>query len=179
MKMQRELTLHLSLLVGYFALIIVFKKWFDLTYIQFLLGGVLGFLLPDIDNFIYVYFVNPGDSYSQEVRQSIGQKNYKKVFENLSNTRGKDVYLIFHTSLFQIIFLALTFLVVTSSGSILGRGIVLAFALHLLVDQYIDFRTTGTIDKWFKKAGVILNRDWQFRYMGIYAFALLVMGFVL
>jgi len=57
----------------------------------------------------------------------------------LLSTRQERIGLIFHTILFRAIFFVLTFWVMTSSTSLFGKGIVLAFCLHLVIDQIDRF----------------------------------------
>jgi hypothetical protein len=42
------------------------------------------------------------------------------------------------------------FWVLSSSGSLLGRGLVLSFMLHLSVDQFIDLKKMNSLSSWFK-----------------------------
>ena len=58
--------------------------------------------------------------------------------------------LIFHTVTFQLIFLVLTFLVMSSSSSLFGKGLVLAFSLHLLIDQIVDLMELESFENWQK-----------------------------
>lgn len=77
----------------------------------------------------------------------------KEIWETvkfLAETRYERTKLIFHTATFQIIFMILTFWIITSSGSPFGRGLVLAFALHLSIDQIVDINETGGLSNWFK-----------------------------
>ena len=101
----------------------IIKKYFDLSYWTFWIGGIVGTILPDTDRALYPYLGLP---------EPVIQK--------------KD--LIFHTTFFQIIFLVLTFWMITSSGSFFGRGLVLAFSLHLLVDQAIYLIETKDKVRW-------------------------------
>jgi len=68
----------------------------------------------------------------------------------LYETRGERRGLIFHSVFFQIIFMILTFWMISSSSSLFGRGLVLAFALHLSIDQIMDLTDIGTFDNWVK-----------------------------
>ena len=137
--MKRELALHFGVFVLFAILVILFKRWFDISYWPFLVGGILGTLLPDIDHLIYVYFLSPQDLTSQRVSYLLNKRDVGRSLSLLYETRSERKGLIFHSTVFQIIFWVLTFLVVTSSGSIFGWGIVLAFSLHLILDQWIDF----------------------------------------
>ncbi len=113
-------------MIAFFALITVYKGLYDLYYLPFWIGGIIGTILPDVDHLIYIYVIKPTDLSSQRVASYINKRDVKSAVRVLYESRIERVSLIFHTAHFQLIFLVLAFLVVTSSGSPLGRGIVLA-----------------------------------------------------
>ena len=78
------------------------------------------------------------------------KREVKRIITLLYETRSERRGLIFHTAFFQIIFLVLTFWIMTSSGSIFGKGIVLAFSLHILIDQIVDLTEMKTFDNWLR-----------------------------
>lgn len=92
-------------------------------------------VLPSLDHIVYVFFQRPYELTPQRVKALWDQKNYMGAISLLYQTRGERTNLIFHSSLFQIIFAILTFWVVSSSGSPLGRGVVLSFYLSLFLDE--------------------------------------------
>lgn len=150
-----------------------------------LLGGLIGTVLPDVDHFIYVYLLHPQELTSQRVNYTLGNQNLPvkhrvwQAFELMTATREERKGLIFHTVHFQIIFWILTFLVISSSGSILGRGLVLAFSLHLIVDQLLDLMKLDTLDNWFRQWNIQLEKEkYLFYWIGNTAI-LLLFGLVL
>jgi len=147
---RREIFIHLSFLVSFFIFITLFKRWFTLEYWPFWAGGLIGTLLPDLDHVIYALYLRPNDLNSQRVNYMIKRREIWETIKFLAETRYERTKLIFHTATFQIIFLVLTFWVISSSGSPFGRGLVLAFALHLSVDQIVDINETGGLANWFR-----------------------------
>lgn len=105
--------------------------------------------MPDIDHLLYMY-LRPQELTTQRVGFLISKHDIKRVFTLLYETRSERKDLIFHTAFFQLIFLVLTFWIMTSSGSYFGKGLVLAFSLHLLVDQIVDLTEMGSFDNWLK-----------------------------
>ncbi len=148
--MRRELFVHFSFLLSFFILITLFKRWFDLSFWPFWIGGLVGTLLPDIDHFLYVYN-NPQELTSQRVNYQVGKREIWSTLDLLAATRNERAGLIFHTAFFQLIFVILTFWVISSSGSLFGRGLVLAFSLHLVIDQFTDLMQTGALTNWFSQ----------------------------
>src|SRR4030066_2287279 len=87
----------------------------------------------------------------------LGSRLVVATHQLLAETRYERTKIIFHTATFQLIFTVLAFWVLTSSGSILGRGLVLAFLLHMLVDQIVDLTQTGGLATWFRNFPLILE----------------------
>ena len=114
------------------------KSWLSLTYWPYWLGAVIGLLLPSLDHLIYVFYLRTYELTPQRIKVLVQQKNYAGAISLLYQTRGERINLIFHAYFFQIIFAVLTFWVVSSSGSLLGRGLVLSFYLNLLLDIVAD-----------------------------------------
>lgn len=148
--MKREFFLHFSFWFSFFVLISLTNKFFNLSYWPFWLGGIIGTILPDVDHLIYVFFLQPQDLTSQRVSYEISKGEWKKSLGLLYLTRSERMGLIFHTVTFQLIFLVLTFLVMSSSSSLFGKGLVLAFSLHLLIDQIVDLTELESFENWQK-----------------------------
>jgi len=148
--MRRELFIHLSFWFSFFVLISIAGHFLSLSYWPFWLGGLVGVFMPDLDHLIYVFFLGPQELTSQRVGFLWGKKEYKRLVELLYETRSERKGLIFHTIFFQVIFLVLTFWMMSSSSSLFGRGMVLSFAMHLSVDQLVDITEMGNLGNWTK-----------------------------
>ena len=147
--MKKELALHL--LTTIILIIPIFLlRFLNLANWPLFAGALIGTFLPDIDHIIYVYYLRPYEATSQRVINGVQNGNLKQSWNLLSSTRNERVNLILHTVMFQILFLILSFLVVSSSGSLFGRGLILAFLLHLFVDEIVDLRANGNLLNWFK-----------------------------
>lgn len=145
--MKKQAFVYISFLVSFFLFISLYRNWLDLVYWPFWLGGVVGIILPELDHIVYVFFSNPQEVTSQRVQFLCKNRQYKRCARLLLSTRQERIGLIFHTILFQAIFFVLTFWVMTSSTSLFGKGIVLAFCLHLAVDQIDRFLEKGEPSK--------------------------------
>lgn len=148
--MKREVFIHFAFLISLFIFVSLTKKWLSFSYWPFWVGGLIGTLLPDLDHAIYALYLRPQELSSQRVNYMLKKKEIWETIKFLGETRGERTRLIFHSAVFQIVFLVLTFWVITSSGGTFGRGIVLAFFLHLLIDQAVDITETGGLANWFK-----------------------------
>ena len=148
--MRKELTVHFVFWLIFFVVIILIRRYFDLSYILFVVGGLLGVVMPDLDHLIYAYFIKPEDLTSQRINYLVNKNEIKRTVELLYETRQERRELTFHSIFFQGIFFILMFWVLSSSGSLLGRGLVLSFMLHLSVDQFIDLKNMNSLSSWFK-----------------------------
>lgn len=148
--MRREIFIHFSFLVSFFVFVSLARHWLALSYWPFWAGGLIGTLLPDLDHIVYAFFLRPQELNSQRVNYMLGHRQIWETIKFLAETRSERTRLIFHSAVFELVFAVLTFLVVTSSGTHFGRGIVLGFFLHLLIDQAVDITETGGLTNWFK-----------------------------
>jgi len=176
---RKELLGHFLAAFVFCLLVIVAKGWFDFPYLSIFLGAALGTILPDIDHIIYVYFLQPQELTSQRVNYMVGKKDFWGALRLLAETRSERKELIFHTVFFQLIFLILTFFVITSTGSVFGRGIVLAFSLHLLMDQLVDLRQMGSLENWFYNSPLKIAADKNKLYLWLVGAVLLIFGIFL
>lgn len=147
--MKKEILTHILAALFFSLIVIVLKGMLNLSYWPFIPGIILGTILPDIDHIIYVLYLAPQELTSQRVVYGLKRGEILKTWEILAVTRNERKHLILHTAVFQIVFLILSFLIITSSGSIFGRGLVIAFMLHLVVDETIDLSTIGNLSNWF------------------------------
>ncbi len=158
--MKKEALTHFVSLVIFFAVITLYRKWFtDLSYLLFWLGGAVGTLLPDLDHLFYTLLLRPFELTSQRLVSTLKERKFIGALDLLYRSRYERTLPIFHTSAFQILFIVFAFLVISSSGSLFGRGLALAFMLHLLVDQFKEHLERENIDRWFQ--GIPIQLDSQ------------------
>lgn len=177
--MKREIVIHFSLWFAFFVFLLLVKNHLTLDYWSFWLGGLIGIILPDIDHLVYVFFVKPADLTSQRVNFLLKKKEVGRTVSLIYETRDERKDLIFHTSIFQIVFLVLTFLLVTSSTSIFGKGLALSFSFHLLVDQLIDLNELKSLDNWGKLFPFNLDYKKSKIYLLASFFLVCIMGFLM
>lgn len=177
--MKRQLLIYLVSFLILFLLISLSRQWFSPEFLPFFVGGLIGVLLPDVDHFIYIYFLKPHELTSQRAARMLSRGEVLSTLNLLITTRSERTNLIFHNAAFQLIFMAFSFFVISSSGSLLGRGLVLAFILHLLVDQYIDFQKLGNISHWTKSLEIKLDHNQSVFYWVAIGLALVFYGFLL
>ena len=179
MPMRRELFIHFCFWFAFFVLVSITKHYFNLPGLMFWLGGLIGIIMPDLDHVIYVYFIKPTDLSSQRVNYLVNKKALLRGVELLYETRSERKGLIFHTIFFQAIFFILTFWMLTSSGSLFGKGLVLSFMLHLSIDQLIDLNDTINLENWFTNLPFKFDFKQSKKYWMISTAVIGVMGILL
>src|SRR5436189_229296 len=125
--MKKELALHLLTTLILFIIISLLRGFLNITFWPLWAGALIGTLLPDVDHLIYVYYLRPHEATSQRVMYQVQKGQLSQTWHLLSTTRSERTNLILHSILFQLLFIVLSFLAISSNGSLLGRGIVIAF----------------------------------------------------
>jgi hypothetical protein len=177
--MRKYFTLHFLTLFVFFAAVTLLKRYFEAYYLLFWIGGIVGTFMPDLDQLIYIYLLSPSDPISQEAQSEISKRHYIGTWSRLIAGRRERTKLIFHTVQFNALFLLLSIFVLTSSASIFGHGLVLGFALHLFIDQYIDFKELGNLGRWFHKLQISLDQERLKLYLITNFILLLIFGLYL
>ncbi|HLE48938.1 MAG TPA: hypothetical protein VI819_02830 [Patescibacteria group bacterium] len=171
--MERRKLNQLLVLIIIFGLATVLKRWYNLNYVLVWLGALLGFYLPNIDYILYAFVIRPQNSLSLEIKSLIKNKKFLKIGD-VAKDLTQFEKLIFHTAYFQVIFLVLTFFVVSSSGSLFGKGLVYAASLKLLLEQIWEFRKNKNLSYWFSEMNLELSSDQTKAYLLSVGFALLL-----
>lgn len=134
--------------VLYFAIISILRLKLDWGLALFWLGGLIGSYLLELDHLLYTLWINPHELTSMRVRKLFEQRRLQEGMLMLVETRQERKRLSFHSVIFQAVLPILAFFVLTSTGSMLGAGLVMALFLRTLYEQLRDFRKRGDIKNW-------------------------------
>lgn len=128
---------------------ILFKDGFT-----FFLGGFLGWNLLFLDSVVDNYFTHPENNLHEQAKAVFKQKGILAWFKFFSGREIKEKSTL-RSALFQLAWVFLAFFTVTSTLSWLGKGLLMALGLHLLLDQW----------QWQRKSPLDLNRQlfWQIK----------------
>jgi hypothetical protein len=127
----------LSLLV--YAALFVFAFPHPADYAQFLIGLSLGFSLFFLDRVFDVFFIRPETEFSQIVRGEWKKRKFWSMVSTILQGKELQEKLITRSILFLIAYVAVAIFVLTSTGSILGIGLVLGIGFHFCMD-FIRYR---------------------------------------
>jgi len=153
--MKQEIRRNLAPVLVFLILVSLVHWQLKFSLVFFWLGVFLGYCLFFADQLVYCYFQAPHELGSQRVKRLFSQKQYQEGFLALLRTQEEREKLIFHSVFFQIVLLVVSLFVLTSSASLLGKGLVLGLLLHSLFDQLEGFREEGQVNNWF----------WQFKWV--------------
>lgn len=162
--MRKLLITHYLYVTVFFVCVTIIERYFSLSYYPLWIGAAIGAILPDIDHLIYTYILRPGEFSSQKAAQMIEKRSFWQAMDFLATTRIDRKDLIFHNSMFQMLFVVFAYLIVSSTVNLFGHGLVLAFLLHLAIDQVIDLVQVGNINHWFTRFKFTLNKQQETLY---------------
>lgn len=109
----------------------------------------LGFFLYHLDHLIYCLFGSPYELSSQRVKSYFDQKLWQQAFRVLNQTESERTKTIFHSVVFQMALVLAGFFVLTSSSSLLGKGVILGLLFHSILDQGLNLIRKQGIGDWF------------------------------
>jgi hypothetical protein len=174
--MRNAISARLLTVALFFTLFSFLRGWFEVPFLGFWVGGLIGILLPFSDYAIFAYFIKPDSGLSVNFKHFIGRKNIFRAFDVMLGEESVRKELIIHTAFFQLFFVFLALLVATSSGNLFGRGLVLGFLIELVVAQYEDYKKRGNIDLWFDQFKVKPDAQKQKYYLIANLLAIAALG---
>ncbi len=101
---------------------------------EFTIGVYIGFLIFFLDRFLHVFFLEPEAELSKIVRELWRNKQVTKVVKAVVIGRNLQERLITRSVFFLIAYVATAIFILTSTGSVLGMGVVLGIGLHYCFD---------------------------------------------
>lgn len=129
---KKELTSHYLVTLAWLVIISLLRWRWNLELIWLWLGGLVGTMILDLDQVFYALLIYP----EEEALKFWRQRRIKALLEYLAETCSQRRKLTFHNALFQVGFLVFSFWVLTSTGGLFGKGLVMAANLHLLKDEF-------------------------------------------
>lgn len=168
--MKKEIINHLLYWLSYFVFLTIANSLYSFKFWPLYVGGLVGMLLPYVDHLLYIFVFKPYELTSQRVNVLVKNKEYKEALVLLHDTCTERKDLIFHTLQFQIVFAILTFWVVSSSGNLFARGLVLAYFLCL---------TLFNLKKFLKGELILENKDSTRIYFTVQVLALFIFALLL
>lgn len=125
---------------SYLTLIILLRWRLDWQIINWYFGGGLGWLLVFLERLVWVYWTKPQTQLATEARYLISQRRFKAVGQLLMMRSQEQIELSFHSALFQAVWVPLALFAITSTASMFGKGMIMGLGLHLLYDEWQDYR---------------------------------------
>ena len=141
--MKQEFKRHLIPLSVAFIIISIIWIFNRISYYQFIylfFGFLWGAFFLDLDHFIFWFYIKPTLPQSRQAQQYLKQKKFQALFQLLGKTHSSHTNLVFHHYFFQTILILISLFIISSSTGIFTAAFVTALNLHLVVDQYHDYK---------------------------------------
>jgi hypothetical protein len=161
---EKEIKIYSAVLIVYLV-IISFLRW-ELNWRVLLLwlGGFVGLALYNLDHLAYLLWQAPEDSAAIEFRQLVSQRRFKEGLFLLIKTADQRKRLVGHSVIFQGVLVALTFFAVSSTASLLGKGLVMGLFLYSLINQALLLLAGHDLSSWFWQVQTRLSKTGEAFY---------------
>jgi hypothetical protein len=175
---------HFSPLIIVFLVISIFWIIYHVSVFQivYLFFGLLwGSFFLDLDHIIYWLYLNPNIEESRLAQIALRKYDFNSVIKLLESTHKDHTNLIFHHFFFQVVLILISAFVFTSTGNVFAMSFLFALNVHLLVDEYEDYRHDPThLQNWlFARETKQLPVAYLGRYIGVFTALTLILSFLL
>jgi hypothetical protein len=109
-----------------------FPIWY--LFALFLIGVMIGFAVIYADRLLHAFYLYPDTEFNQLLQTEWKRKNVFGVWNLLIQAEGHQEKLLTRSILFLAVYAVLTFFVLTSTGSMVGIGLMLGMGLRYTVD---------------------------------------------
>ncbi len=162
---RKELITHSLITFIYFTFISLFNFHLGFSLLFLWFGALLGTFLLDLDHVLIALDKENKTWWAEKFRFLWQKRKYKEAIFHLAESHLEHSNLVFHSVLFQPVLLIIAFFVLTSTGSLLGSGLVMSMNLHLLKDEWHSFLAKGEIGFLFWQIKKKIDRDSQRVYL--------------
>ena len=146
---SREIRNQLLIVFIWLVLVTLLRWRWHWSLIFLWLGGIMGHYLLDLDHLLYALWIYPHELTSMRFKRLLEQSRFRDAIDLLADTRQERKRLTLHSVVFQAVLPIFSFFVLTSTGSMLGAGLVMGLYLRSLEGLFTDFRKLGHIKNWF------------------------------
>jgi len=167
-KVNKKAVLNFFLPAIVLSLFLSLIHWYLRLDLFLLWTGVfLGTLIWQTDHLFYIWLKAPHEYTSLRFIRYLQNRKFREAFQLLVETKDERPRTLFCSVLFQGFLFLVAFFVLTSSGSVLGKGLVLGLILQPFVLQGRQFLQKGEISSWFWQLKTKPARNLQALYFGL------------
>lgn len=127
--------------LGIFVVLVILHFVFHrqiLADILLVIGLAIGFVMPELDHWLYALMCNPQELACLRVKSEIQAWRLVGAWKMLQETKGERTKLPVHNALTGLIVALMGVWLVTSLGNILAAGLALGLSVNLLSDFWFD-----------------------------------------
>lgn len=102
-----------------------------------LIGALFGYILMETDHIVHFLILKPNELTSQRFLAYLRTKDIRGAFKLIQITvEERGGLLLFRQEFFQYIFYLLSYLLITSSGNLFAKGLVLGTVINFIFFDY-------------------------------------------
>lgn len=152
---KRKLWLHQLVLFGVLGILILWSVVnrsfvFNLDWLWWLLGAMIGFLFVFLDLIFYKIISKPKEIFGLKIKELFVRKNFLNEVRLLLAEESDQKEQVMRSAMFLVVWVVLAFFTMTSVVNFFARGFMLGIGTHLLFDLVYDFvYDKERLDLWF------------------------------
>lgn len=132
----------------YFGILSVLLWRFRLELVWLWVGAMVGAFVLGLDHLVYVVAF-PHELTPQRVIQLLGARRFREALSLLVSTTEERTRLYFRQALGQVVLIILAIYLLTSSGGLFGKGLILSANLGILVEEWRGvLGDMGKLNRW-------------------------------
>ncbi len=112
-------------------------------------GSLVGALVLDLDYFIHAYLIEPDSDFSRSLRAYIDHKDFTGALNFVTVQKDKVKEKTLNSGLFQVVLIALMFMLFYSEASVFMKTIVLSMYANSIYKFAENFYLHQTFEDWF------------------------------
>jgi len=112
-------------------------------------GALLGALIMDLDYFLHAYLIETDSDFSRTLRAYIDHKDFRGALNFVSVQKDKVKEKTLNSGLFQIVLIALLFLLFYSQTNVFMKTLVLSMYANSIYKFAENFYLHQTFEDWF------------------------------
>lgn len=103
-------------------------------FVLFVIGVVMGVNILLLDRFLHAFYLYPEHDFNQLLQEEWRKKNWKGLLHVFRQAEPFQEQLMTRSMVFLLCYLFLAIFVLTSTGSVIGMGVILGMGLRYVVD---------------------------------------------
>ncbi len=127
-------------------------------------GSLVGALIMDLDYFLHAYLIEPDSDFSRSLRAYMDHKDFTGALNFVTVQKDKVKEKTLNSGLFQLVLVALMFLLFYSDTSVFMKALVLSMYANSIYKFAENFYLHQNFEDWFWFLKGTPKRNWVSAY---------------